>query len=134
MVLKKQSEGKWLVRHFLKGYLYDDDEGEEGGGGAVRDAWDNWKAIYNMSLGMTYGMSDSCYFCLLLAGRTKDLLLPKSQRRASRQAGLLLILEVSCLHSFFRGTSLEMLYYSCGLDSRNYHRSAYTRCCKLVIL
>ncbi|GAA5840346.1 hypothetical protein JCM11251_006701 [Rhodosporidiobolus azoricus] len=46
--LKKQSETRWIVRHFLKHYHYDKD------GDAVSDAFNNWKAIYNLSLSMTY--------------------------------------------------------------------------------
>ncbi|GAA6017973.1 hypothetical protein JCM8202_006219 [Rhodotorula sphaerocarpa] len=48
LALKKQSERRWIVRHFLKHYHYERD------GDAVRDAFDNWKAIYNLSLCMTY--------------------------------------------------------------------------------
>lgn len=48
LALKKQSERRWIVRHFIKHYHYERD------GDAVRDAFDNWKAIYNLSLCMTY--------------------------------------------------------------------------------
>ncbi|TKA54854.1 hypothetical protein B0A53_02663 [Rhodotorula sp. CCFEE 5036] len=48
LALKKQSERRWIVRHFIKHYHYERD------GNAVRDAFDNWKAIYNLSLCMTY--------------------------------------------------------------------------------
>lgn len=51
-LLKKQSENRWLVRHFLKHYAYP--AGEDG---AVLDAFANWKATYNLSLCMTYGAS-----------------------------------------------------------------------------
>ncbi|GAA5917984.1 hypothetical protein JCM6882_004881 [Rhodosporidiobolus microsporus] len=46
--LKWQSESRWIVRHFLKHYHYEKD------GDAVSDAFNNWKAIYNLSLCMTY--------------------------------------------------------------------------------
>lgn len=53
-LLKKQSENRWLVRHFLKHYAYP--AGEDG---AVQDAFTNWKATYNLSLSMTYGAPSS---------------------------------------------------------------------------
>ena len=49
LALKYQSEHKWIVRHFLKHYHY------EAEGGAVEDAFVNWKATYNLSLCMSYG-------------------------------------------------------------------------------
>lgn len=49
LALKAQSESKWIVRHFLKHYHY------EGSAGPVEDAFDNWKATYNLSLCMSYG-------------------------------------------------------------------------------
>ncbi|ORY86007.1 phospholipid methyltransferase-domain-containing protein [Leucosporidium creatinivorum] len=52
--LKKQSEKKWVVRHFLKHYHY------EAEGEAVQDAFGNWKATYNLSLFMSYAS-----FCAL---------------------------------------------------------------------
>ncbi|GAA5937887.1 hypothetical protein JCM1841_003868 [Sporobolomyces salmonicolor] len=48
LALKKQSERHWIVRHFVKHYHY------EGEGEAVKDAFGNWKAVYNLSLCMTY--------------------------------------------------------------------------------
>lgn len=80
-VLRAQSEGKFLVRHYLKHYHYPTSgagrtgkygvgrygEGKEGrhgrddgaGEGAVREAFMNWKVVYNLSMCMTYGA-----FCL----------------------------------------------------------------------
>lgn len=52
IILKKQSENRWFVRHFVKHYHYP--SGEEG---AVEEAFANWKVIYNLSLCMTYGKS-----------------------------------------------------------------------------
>jgi len=51
LALKKQSERKWLVRHFLKHYHHERE------GDAVSETFDNWKGIYNLSLCMTYGAS-----------------------------------------------------------------------------
>lgn len=51
LALKAQSDKKWIVRHFLKHYHYETE------GGAVEEAFENWKATYNLSLCMTYGES-----------------------------------------------------------------------------
>ncbi|BGP43345.1 phosphatidylethanolamine N-methyltransferase [Rhodotorula kratochvilovae] len=48
LALRKQSERSWLVRHFIKHYHYERE------GDAVRETFDNWKAVYNLSLCMTY--------------------------------------------------------------------------------
>lgn len=50
-ILKSQSQSKFLVRHFLKHYYYPSGEGETG---AVKDAFNNWKEMYNLSMCMTY--------------------------------------------------------------------------------
>ncbi|CCM05928.1 uncharacterized protein FIBRA_08166 [Fibroporia radiculosa] len=50
-VLRAQSENKFLVRHFLKHYHY---PMKDHGRGALREAFDNWKSIYNLSMCMTY--------------------------------------------------------------------------------
>lgn len=50
LLLRAQSQSKFYVRHFLKNYHY-----PPNGGGAIQEAFANWKAIYNMSLCMTYG-------------------------------------------------------------------------------
>ena len=78
-LLKVQSEERWLVRHFLKHYHYPavqraassaqsrlkstdrtsgeetEDEASNDIAAATRDAFDNWKVLYNTSLVMTYG-------------------------------------------------------------------------------
>ena len=54
-LLKAQSESKFLVRHFLKHYYYSE-SALESGKGAVQEAFTNWKALYNLSMLMTYGM------------------------------------------------------------------------------
>ncbi|KAH7103765.1 phospholipid methyltransferase-domain-containing protein [Auriculariales sp. MPI-PUGE-AT-0066] len=52
-LLKAQSQTKYLVRHFVKHYYYPptSDSAESG---AVTDAFNNWKEVYNLSLCMTY--------------------------------------------------------------------------------
>lgn len=52
LLLRAQSESKFIVRHFLKNYHYPyNDEGT----GAIQEAFTNWKSLYNLSLCMTYG-------------------------------------------------------------------------------
>ena len=48
LALRWQSEQRWVVHHFLKHYHFED------GDAAVKEAFTNWKAIYNTSLIMTY--------------------------------------------------------------------------------
>lgn len=50
LMLKKQSESKWMVRHFIKHYYYTQGATDE----PVKDAFKNWIGIYNLSLIMTY--------------------------------------------------------------------------------
>ncbi|KAI0331371.1 phosphatidylethanolamine N-methyltransferase [Cubamyces sp. BRFM 1775] len=51
LLLRAQSQSKFMVRHYLKHYHYPrNDRGQ----GAVQEAFQNWKAIYNLSMGMTY--------------------------------------------------------------------------------
>jgi len=54
LLLRAQSESKYLVRHYLKNYPY---SLEDGGQTALVEAFTNWKAIYNLSLCMCYGES-----------------------------------------------------------------------------
>ncbi|KAI6046577.1 phospholipid methyltransferase-domain-containing protein [Pisolithus marmoratus] len=51
LLLRAQSQSKFIVRHFLKNYHYPPNDN---GDGAVQEAFTNWKSIYNMSLCMTY--------------------------------------------------------------------------------
>ncbi|KIP06876.1 hypothetical protein PHLGIDRAFT_30282 [Phlebiopsis gigantea 11061_1 CR5-6] len=51
LLLRAQSERKFLVRHFLKHYHY---PRNDSGKGAVYEAFSNWKSMYNMSMCMTY--------------------------------------------------------------------------------
>ena len=54
-LLKAQSNSKFLVRHYLKHYYYPDSSMlASGGQGAVQEAFANWKALYNLSMIMTY--------------------------------------------------------------------------------
>lgn len=52
LLLRAQSQNKFLVRHFLKHYHYPQ---HDRGQGAVRETFQNWKQIYNMSMCMSYG-------------------------------------------------------------------------------
>lgn len=52
LILRAQSEKKFLVRHFLKHYYYPQNDH---GKGAVHEAFTNWKSMYNLSMCMTYG-------------------------------------------------------------------------------
>jgi phosphatidylethanolamine N-methyltransferase len=78
VLLKAQSESKFLVRHFLKHYHYP--AGEGAGKGAVAEAFANWKQLYNLSMCMTYGECQA-----LCAGETVCLL--KLQRASWRWHG-----------------------------------------------
>ena len=54
LLLRAQSENKFIVGHFLKNYHYPPNDG---GMGAIQEAFANWKSLYNLSLCMTYSMS-----------------------------------------------------------------------------
>ncbi|KAJ7574037.1 phospholipid methyltransferase-domain-containing protein [Mycena floridula] len=54
LLLRAQSRSKFMVRHFVKNYHYEGGKGAADGKGAIVEAFANWKAIYNMSLCMTY--------------------------------------------------------------------------------
>ncbi|KAF7373639.1 Phosphatidylethanolamine N-methyltransferase [Mycena sanguinolenta] len=51
LLLRAQGQSKFLVRHFLKNYHYPASDGDRG---AIVEAFANWKAIYNLSLCMSY--------------------------------------------------------------------------------
>ncbi|KAG7443218.1 uncharacterized protein BT62DRAFT_935178 [Guyanagaster necrorhizus] len=51
LLLRAQSERKYLVRHYMKNYHYPH---HDGGSGPILEAFSNWKAVYNMSQCMTY--------------------------------------------------------------------------------
>ncbi len=52
LLLRAQSDSKFLVRHYLKNYHYPPNDG---GQTAIIEAFANWKAIYNLSLCMCFG-------------------------------------------------------------------------------
>jgi|SRR6267142_375341 len=52
LVLHAQSTRKFLVMHFLKHYHYPSGDLRRG---AVREAFASWKAVYNLSMCMSYG-------------------------------------------------------------------------------
>lgn len=64
LVLRAQSKTKWLVRHYLNNYPYatddESDTDEETGADknmvtrATEEAFQNWQAVYNISVVMTY--------------------------------------------------------------------------------
>ncbi|RPD63391.1 phosphatidylethanolamine N-methyltransferase [Lentinus tigrinus ALCF2SS1-6] len=56
LLLRAQSQNKFLVRHYLKHYHYPQ---HDRGQGAVQEAFQNWKVIYNLSMCMTY-VSSAC--------------------------------------------------------------------------
>ncbi|KAJ6578767.1 phosphatidylethanolamine N-methyltransferase [Mycena vulgaris] len=51
LLLRAQGQSKFLVRHFMKNYHYPANDGYRG---AIVEAFANWKAIYNLSLCMSY--------------------------------------------------------------------------------
>ena len=59
LLLRAQSESKFLVRHYLKNYHYSTNDA---GQSAIAEAFANWKTIYNLSLCMTYGKTNSSLF------------------------------------------------------------------------
>ncbi|KAF8154235.1 phospholipid methyltransferase-domain-containing protein [Crassisporium funariophilum] len=51
LLLRAQSDSKFLVRHYLKNYHY---SASDSGQNAIVEAFANWKTIYNLSMCMTY--------------------------------------------------------------------------------
>ncbi|KAJ6625971.1 phospholipid methyltransferase-domain-containing protein [Mycena sp. CBHHK59/15] len=51
LLLRAQGQSMFLVRHFMKNYHYPANDGDRG---AIVEAFSNWKAIYNLSLCMSY--------------------------------------------------------------------------------
>ncbi|KAJ7123762.1 phospholipid methyltransferase-domain-containing protein, partial [Mycena epipterygia] len=51
LLLRAQGQSKFLVRHFMKNYHYPANDVYPG---AIVEAFSNWKAIYNLSLCMSY--------------------------------------------------------------------------------
>lgn len=56
LLLRAQSERKFLVSHFLKNYYYPQAQvmARDVGKAAVIEAFANWKDVYNLSMCMTY--------------------------------------------------------------------------------
>ena len=63
LILKAQSDSKWVVRHFLEHYHYaplsltDSPKGSGDRGvieGAIKEAFENWKGMYNLGMVMCY--------------------------------------------------------------------------------
>ena len=88
LLLRAQSESKFIVGHFLKNYHYPPNDG---GKGAIQEAFTNWKTLYNLSLCMTYSTSSSISNVLDLTN--------------------------SCANSFVYWTGLEDVLNSERLDS-----------------
>ena len=63
ILLREQSDNKFFVRHYLKHYHYDHAQSNRGQN-AVIEAFSNWKAIYNLSMCMTYGQYSSFFITL----------------------------------------------------------------------
>ena len=94
LLLRAQSKNKFLVRHYLKNYHYSKDDG---GQSAVAEAFANWKTIYNLSMCMTYGRTNSFMF-------TRNYLLTSFKFRASVLSGnriLFLVIGQSEMSFFF---------------------------------
>jgi hypothetical protein len=53
VLLREQSERKYIVRYFMSHYYYPEGYVRQG---ALEEAFTNWKSLYNMSVCMTYGM------------------------------------------------------------------------------
>ncbi|PWN45243.1 hypothetical protein IE81DRAFT_209163 [Ceraceosorus guamensis] len=63
LILSKQSQSKWMVRHFLKHYSFNSSAD------AVYETFDSWKIIYNTSLVMTYiSYGILCWKCYVPLG------------------------------------------------------------------
>lgn len=64
LLLHRQSESKWMVRHFVKHYVYSHSSD------AIYAAFSNWKIIYNTSLVMTYAsFGVLCWKCYAPLGQ-----------------------------------------------------------------
>ena len=70
LLLRAQSQKKFLVRHFLKHYYYPQNDG---GSGAIQEAFANWKSLYNLSMCMTYGMHGLGAMCWEVTNRMNSV-------------------------------------------------------------
>ncbi|GAC76014.1 hypothetical protein PANT_19c00062 [Moesziomyces antarcticus T-34] len=97
VALSRQSESKWIVRHFLKHYNYSQPQD------AVFEAFGHWKAIYNTSLVMTYvSFGALAWNCYTPIGHPDWTVGPELLRHT---LGLLLV----ALHVWTANSSYEVL-------------------------
>lgn len=97
VALSRQSESKWIVRHFLKHYHYSQPQD------AVFEAFSHWKVIYNTSLVMTYiSFGALAWNCYTPIGHPDWTVGPELLRHT---LGLLLI----ALHVWTANSSYEVL-------------------------
>ncbi|SOV08836.1 related to CHO2 - phosphatidylethanolamine N-methyltransferase [Ustilago sp. UG-2017a] len=97
LALRRQSESKWVVRHFLKHYHYTQPSD------AVFEAFANWKIVYNTSLVLTYiSFSALAFNCYTPIGHPDWTVGPELLRHT---LGLLLI----ALHIWTANSSYQVL-------------------------
>lgn len=97
VALSRQSESKWIVRHFLKHYHYAQPQD------AVFEAFAHWKVVYNTSLVMTYISSSAlAWNCYTPIGHPDWTVGPELLRHT---LGLLLV----ALHAWTANSSYEVL-------------------------
>ncbi len=97
LALSRQSESKWIVRHFLKHYAYSQPQD------AVFEAFGHWKVIYNTSLVMTYiSFGALAWNCYTPIGHPDWTVGPELLRHT---LGLLLV----ALHVWTANSSYEVL-------------------------
>lgn len=82
LLLKAQSDSKWMVRHYVKHYYYPPGSPT----GAIEEAFDNWKGLYNLSSCMTYSPSCPRPVCVCL--RTMLITLVLDVRSLVRWTGV----------------------------------------------
>ncbi|CBQ73396.1 related to CHO2-phosphatidylethanolamine N-methyltransferase [Sporisorium reilianum SRZ2] len=97
VALSRQSESKWIVRHFLKHYHYAQPQD------AVFEAFSHWKVVYNTSLVMTYiSFGALAWNCYTPVGHPDWTVGPELLRHT---LGLLLV----ALHCWTANSSYEVL-------------------------
>lgn len=97
MALSRQSDSKWIVRHFLKHYHFSQPQD------AVFEAFSHWKVIYNTSLVMTYiSFSALAWNCYTPIGHPDWTVGPELLRHT---LGFLLV----ALHVWTANSSYEVL-------------------------
>lgn len=124
------------MRHWIKCYWYEDE------GGAVKEAWENWKGVYNASLCLTYGEFSFTFLESREGGEDKEGV--KSRFRVLMMRSVFLAL---CSGSFlalawkcFRlsddwTVGGELVRYTLGLVSRNMFRTIFHhQHCELIVL